>query len=148
MEKPKFVYITYINSTPEKVFEALTNAEFTKQYWGGQRVVSDWKQGSTVKYLMADDTARVTGKVVRFEPPKVLCYTWDDAGEGCEKTCVTFDLQVEHGVTKLVTTHEGFEFDSKLLPRISQGWPAVLSSLKTLLESGTAIHFNWACGSK
>jgi uncharacterized protein YndB with AHSA1/START domain len=146
MEKPKYVYVSYINSSPEKVFEALTNPEFTQQYWGGHKIESDWKQGSPVKFIKRDGKINVQGEVVRYDPPRVLCYTWKDCDNSDEDTFVTFEIEIAHGVTKLVTTHEGFPANSKLFPRISEGWPAVLSSLKTLLESGKPIPLTWKCG--
>ena len=143
MEKPKFVYVTYINSTPEKVWEALTNPEFTRQYWGGLRVESDWKKGSSVKYIKEVGKVHLEGKVLQVDPPLLLSYTWAaDASfpaEGDEETRVTFELSTSDGVTKLITTHEGFVAGSTLLGKISNGWPAVLSSLKSLLETGKAI---------
>ncbi len=149
MEKPKFVYVTYINSTPEKVWEALTNPEFTRQYWGGHRLQSEWKKGSSIKYVKEDGSVHLEGIVLQVDPPRLLSYTWAayagaPAG-GDEETRVTFEITTGFDVTKLITTHEGFVPGSQLLGRISEGWPAVLGSLKTLLETGKAITLNFKC---
>lgn len=145
--KPKFVYVTHINTTPEKLWEALTTADFTRQYWGGHRIQSDWKVGAPVKFAKADGSIDDKGLVLGCEPPKILSYTWN--GSSCRgdihenETRVTFEITNTFGVTTLTVTHEGFEPGSKLLNEVTNGWQAVLSSLKTLLETGEALPFNW-----
>jgi uncharacterized protein YndB with AHSA1/START domain len=74
--KPKFVHVTYINTTPEKLWTALTTADFTQKYWMGQRIDSDWKGGSPVKFAKPDGIIKHIGEVLRFEPPKILSYSW------------------------------------------------------------------------
>jgi uncharacterized protein YndB with AHSA1/START domain len=146
--KPKFVYVTHINTTPEKLWQALTTADFTQQYWMGQRIQSDWKTGAPVKFTKPDGQIKDIGEVVRFEPPKTLSYTW--SGSGCHSdvatepaTRVTFEITDDAGVTTLTVTHDGFEPGSKVFGDISNGWPIVLSGLKTVLETGKALPFNW-----
>jgi uncharacterized protein YndB with AHSA1/START domain len=148
MEKPKFVYVTHINTSPEKLWEALINPDFTEQYWGGRRLQSDWTVGASIQHQKADGTIETRGEVLQYEPPKVLSYSFNDCapsqGRTAEKpTRVTFEIAVAFGVTRLTVTHDGFEPESKLFPEISNGWPAILSSLKTLLESGSALPFTW-----
>ncbi|HEY3900003.1 MAG TPA: SRPBCC family protein [Chthoniobacter sp.] len=150
MEKPKFVYVTHINTTPEKLWNALVHPDFTQQYWGGRRLQSDWTVGASIKHLKADGAVELKGEVLQFDPPRLLAYTFVDCApplsRPAEKTTrVTFEITVAFGVTKLTVTHDGFEPESKLFPDISNGWPAILSSLKTLLESGTALPFTWKC---
>jgi uncharacterized protein YndB with AHSA1/START domain len=144
--KPKFVYVTHINTTPEKVWQALTTAEFTQRYWMGQRVQSDWKAGAPVSFAKPDGTVKHIGEVLRFEPPKILSYSW--SGKGCHSdvatepaTRVTFEIAADAGITTLTVTHDGFEPGSKIFGDISGGWPIVLSGLKTLLETNKSLPF-------
>jgi uncharacterized protein YndB with AHSA1/START domain len=147
MEKPKFIYVMHINTTPEKLWAALTKPEFTQQYWGGHRIQSDWTLGASVKFIKADGSIDLKGEVLRADPPKILSYTW--SGRSCSGAIeesasrVTFEISTAFNVTKLTVTHEGFESGSKLLLEVTNGWQAVLSSLKTLLETGTALPFDW-----
>jgi uncharacterized protein YndB with AHSA1/START domain len=148
MQKPTFVYVTYINSTPEKVWEALTQPEFTRQYWGGHAVQSDWKPGGAVKFVRADGSIDIKGEVLQYDPPKVLSYTWKrDASVDvvAEETRVTFEIATAFGATRLTVTHDQFEPEGSLYKDVSKGWPAVLSNLKTFLEKGKAIEFAWPC---
>ena len=150
MEKPKFIYVTHINATPEKVWAALTEPEFTRQYWNGQLIESDWTPGATVKFIKPDGGVKLKGEVLRVEPPKILVYTWDGdsyaaAGPGEGVTRVTFEITVAFNITRLTVTHEDFRPGSELFPKISQGWPAVLCSLKSLLETGKPLAFDWKC---
>ncbi len=136
----EFVYVTYINTTPEKLWEALTNAEFMKQYWFGSNFETDWKVGSTIKETMRDGKPGFQGEILKFEPPSVLSYTFYTESE--TKTQVTFDIKPQGGAVKLTTTHEGYEPGSKDYQSISGGWAAVLSSLKTLLETGKPLEID------
>lgn len=140
-----FVYVIYIQTTPEKLWDALTNPEFTRQYWFGIDVISDWKVGSPMTYL-ASGQPHVEGKVLAAERPKLLSYTFRDAsGEASKEppTKVTLELEPEEGTdtVRLTVTHTDFVPGSKHRPSISQGWPAVLSGLKSLLETGKALSF-------
>jgi len=149
MEKPKFVYVTHINTTPEKLWDALTNPEFTQQYWGGRRVQSDWTVGASIKHLKADGAVELRGEVLQAEPPRLLSYTFltasGDRVPDKKSTRVTFEITTAFGVTKLTIVHDGFEPDSKLVFEITNGWQAILSSLKTLLETGAPLPFNYKC---
>lgn len=141
MTKPEFVYVTYISTTPEKVWEALLDPEMTKLFWGRSRNVSDWKPGSAWAHQSYDDASvvDVTGEVVEADPPRKLVLTWKSnaPGLGEERASrVTFEIEAAFGAVKLTVTHEGFEPGSKAIAAISMGWPAILSSLKTLLETG------------
>lgn len=158
MTEPKFVYVTYIDSTPDKVWQALTKGEFTRQYWGGRRIESDWKEGSTVKLLKADNSLDWAGQVLEADPPKRLSYTFDPAtddempeyqGEKVDlehpepPSRVTFEVDEYMGKVRLTLVHDRFEPGSKVLQGISVGWPAILSSLKSLLEHGEPLFPNW-----
>jgi uncharacterized protein YndB with AHSA1/START domain len=144
-DTPDFVYVTYIETTPEKLWDALTNPEFTRQYWFGIDVTSDWKVGSSMKY-MQNGEAKVEGKILAAERPKLLSYTFrDTTGEAAKEppTKVTLELEPEigTGTVRLTVTHTDFVANSKHRPSISQGWPAVLSGLKSLLETGKTLRF-------
>jgi uncharacterized protein YndB with AHSA1/START domain len=144
-DTPDFVYVTYIETTPEKLWDALTNPEFTRQYWFGIDVISDWKVGSTMKY-MANGEAKVEGKILVADRPKLLSYTFREAsGEASKEppTKVTLELEPELGTktVRLTVTHTDFVANSKHRTSISQGWPAVLSGLKSLLEAGKVLKF-------
>jgi len=140
--KPEFVYVTYIETTPEKLWQALTDSAFTRRYWFDTELRSDWKVGSPVALVMAGETTD-TGEILEADPPRRLAYTFkhvldpEMSKEPASK--VVFTLEPHGKLVKLTLAHEGFVAGSKLLDGISKGWPAILSSLKTLLESGTAL---------
>jgi uncharacterized protein YndB with AHSA1/START domain len=143
MQKPSFVYCTYIASTPEKIWEALTGGDFTAQYWGGRRIESDWKPGSAVKHRQEDGSYEWQGEVLEADPPKLLSYTFDVLDDGEPASRVTFELVPFMGHVRLTLTHDDFEPGSKTFEGISQGWPAILSSLKSLLETGKPLFPDW-----
>lgn len=147
MENPKFLYVLHINTTPEKLWDALTKPEFTQQYWGGRRVQSDWTVGASIKHLKPDGGVELRGEVLQADPPHRLSYTFvSPAREGQPEempTRVTFEIAVTFGVTKLTIVHDGFQPDSQLFLEVANGWQAILSSLKTLLETGAPLPFTW-----
>src|ERR1700738_65345 len=108
MSKPEFVYVTYIETTPEKLWQALTHGDFTERYWFRHRVTSDWKVGST--YSVARQGApSMEGKILVVDPPKRLAYSWDSCSPEArrERTSrVTFDLEPRGKVIKLTVTHD------------------------------------------
>ncbi len=142
----KFVYTTYIKTTPEKLWAALTSAEFTRQYLFGIDVVSDWKVGSTMKFVKGNETW-VLGKVLAANPYTLLSYTFHEertTESSIEPpTKVTLEIEPEAGTetVRLIVTHTDFIENSKHYQNISGGWPAVLSSLKTFLETGRILGF-------
>jgi uncharacterized protein YndB with AHSA1/START domain len=141
MSKPEFVYVTYIETTPEKLWEALTNSEFSKRYWDGTEVRSDWKVGSPFA-LVKDGKTYDTGEILAADAPRLLSYTFkheffEEMREPATK--VIFTIEPNGKIVKLTVTHEGFVEGSKLLGAISNGWPAILSALKSLLETGHAF---------
>ena len=147
MEKPQFVYVTYISTSPEKVWNALTDPEITAKYW--QHVnVSDWRPGSNWEHRGADKERplRLVGKVIEVSPPRRLVLTWafpaDEAREE-KHTRVTFEIEPLGDVVRLTVTHDRLEPDSEMLKRITMGWPKVLSSLKSLLEVGRPLPELW-----
>lgn len=147
MSKPEFVYTTFIKTTPEKLWHALTDKAFTESYWFGCSLTSDWKVGSR---MHMDKGGRVMNECVILEsdPPRRLSYSWhtvfDEEMKKERPSRVTFVLEPSHGAIKLTVTHEGFAEGSKTLPSISTGWPLVLSSLKSILETGEPLAFDEA----
>jgi uncharacterized protein YndB with AHSA1/START domain len=147
MEKPKFVYVTYIASTPEKVWNALIDTKMTAQYWQNNNI-SDWKPGSRWEHRTNDEaqTLKLVGKVVESKPPHRLVLTWafpaDEKKEDMQ-TRVTFEIEEVKGVTRLTVTHDQLEAGSDMLTGITRGWPIVLSSMKSLLESGKPLPKLW-----
>jgi uncharacterized protein YndB with AHSA1/START domain len=137
--KPFFVYVTYIGATPEKVWDALIDGEMTKLYWGVHKNVSDWKVGS--RWTHEDyETGKVavSGTVVESDPPRRLVLTWGSAGEE-RPSRVTFDIQPFMGAVKLTVTHDDLDPESPRANMTREGWQAILSSLKTLLETGKPL---------
>lgn len=147
MDKPRFVYVTYISSSPQKVWNALIDPETTAKYWQHENV-SDWKPGSRWEHRAADKdrTLRLVGKVIESSPPKRLVMTWalpaDDARPE-KHSRVTFEIEPVKDVVRLTVTHDEFEPGSEMFKSIQEGWPKVLSSLKSLLETGRPLPKLW-----
>ena len=142
MRKPEFVYVTYIETTAEKLWEALTSSEFSKRYWFNTELKSDWKVGSPFSLVLNGKTTDV-GEVLEADPPRRLSYSFrhilNEAARNERPTRVTFVLEPHGELVKLTLTHQDFAENSVILDGISKGWPAILSSLKSMLESGTAL---------
>lgn len=141
MDKPKFVYVSYIASTPEKVWNALVDPQMTRRYWGNHHNASDWKPGSRWEHRDFDDPKKVdiVGEVIESDPPNKLVVSWVPPKEEgiSEKTSrVTYTVEPFMDVVRLTVTHDELEPDSDMLHSVSFGWPAVISGLKTLLETG------------
>lgn len=140
MASERFVYVTYIASTPQKVWDALVKGEVTRQYWGHENV-SDWKPGSRWQHVTADAErrVRVEGEVIEFTPPERLVLTWRDPGAPGERTRVTLTVEQVGKKVRLTVLHDELRPGSDMLPKISEGWPRVVSSLKSLLETGKPL---------
>ncbi len=147
MSKSTFVYVIYIAARPETVWKALLDGEFTRQYWGHENV-SDWRPGSSWEHRR-DDAARtlvLVGEVLEVLPPRRLVITWADPGDRDRKSGhsrVTFEIEPVAEMVRLTVTHAELDEGSEMQRGISQGWPRVLSSLKSLLETGRALP-TWA----
>ncbi|MGA0612748.1 SRPBCC family protein [Caldimonas sp. KR1-144] len=142
-DKTRFVYVTYIRSTPEKVFEAITRPEIARRYWGHENV-SDWRPGSAWQHVRDDAqrTVQLVGKVVEVMPPTRLVITWANASQAADVSAysrVSFDIAEYDGMVRLTVTHDELEAGSGMDKGIRQGWPIVLSSLKSLLETGQGM---------
>ena len=141
MSKPVFVYTTYIETSADRLWHALTDGDFTERYWFGHRITSDWKVGSPYRFANQGKTT-VEGEVLVSDPPRRLAYSWNNRkeeakGEGTSR--VTFDLEPRGKVIKLTVTHDELGEDGKTLRDISGGWPLVMASLKSMLETGRAL---------
>jgi uncharacterized protein YndB with AHSA1/START domain/DNA-binding transcriptional ArsR family regulator len=157
VDKPTFVYTTYIKTTPERLWQALTEPAFTRRYWFGVTFDTDWKAGSPMTWhhggATTDDSEQI---VLEAEPYQRLAFTWhtftpelaaalDVADEARERIAaeprskVTFEIEPLGDVVKLTVVHDGFEGESLMAQMVSRGWPRVLSGLKTLLETGAEL---------
>lgn len=159
MEKIEFIYAAYIRSTPEKVWEALTNGDFSQKYWMGFRVEFELKAGGAMRIHPPKGMERHgdhAGEVLVCEPCRKLVYTWkqQDQPEVARKrnglSRVTYELTPMGPHTRLRLIHENLlpediEKDPNTFRGINNGWPAVVSSLKSLLETGEALAFQTSC---
>ena len=146
MSKPTFVYVIYIAATPEQVWHALTDSETSARYWFGNRVESDWTVGSSFTVKRGDATTSDMGKVLEYDPPRRLSYTFHPTKDDVKHerpSRVCFELEQQKDQVKLTVVHDDFEPGSKVFASISNGWPLVLSSLKSLLESGRVLRALW-----
>lgn len=146
MSKPVFVYVTYIASTPDRIFKALTDTEATGRFWFGNAATSEWKVGSSVTFHR-EGKLILKGEVLEFDPPRRLSYTFkpmhDELYSGEQPSRVVFELEHQKSQVKLTVTHDDFAPDSKVFGSISNGWPLVLSSLKSYLETDQVLYAPW-----
>lgn len=144
MANSRFVYVTYIRTTPEKLWQALLEPEFTRQYWGETWQDCTWEVGATWKLMIPDGRVADSGQVVEIDPPRKLVLTWTNqflpelAGDGPSR--LTYELEPMGDMVKLTVLHESDRGESKLIDKVSSGWPMVLGSLKSLLETGEPLE--------
>lgn len=143
MNERTFVYAIHIATTPEKLWEALTSNEFIQKWWGGEwRLETDWKVGSPLKFFTRNGELYSEGEVLEADPPKTLVYTWPEPKS--ENPALPEHLTWEitpsgPGTVMLKLIHK---LSEKFYEGVSQGWPAMLSSLKSLLELGRPLDFH------
>jgi uncharacterized protein YndB with AHSA1/START domain/DNA-binding transcriptional ArsR family regulator len=154
----EFVYTTYISTTPEQLWQALTDPSFSRRYWG-VAFESDWTAGSTMTLILDQGGVTIADPdqvVIESEPYRRLAYTWHTFTPGWAqaygisdehrakvasepRSKVTFEIEPVGQQVKLTVVHDGFEPGSAVLEGVREGWPAIMSSLKTLLETGAAL---------
>ena len=139
----RYVYVTFIRTTPETLWTALTSEAFTRQYWFGMHQESDWTPGSSWRLMFADGRVGDMGKILESDPPRRLVIKWRNEfrpelkDEGYARCAM--DLEPVDGTVKLTITHTMDRPDSKLIEAVSSGWPRILSNLKSLLETGEPV---------
>lgn len=144
MARSNFVYVTFIRTTPEKLWSALTeDTEFMKRYWFGMHCQSEWTAGSSWKMVSGDGQITDAGEIIESEPPRRLVIRWrheknpDLKAEG-ESRC-TIELEPSGTAVKLSITHTIEREPSKFIAAVSAGWPRIVSNLKSLVETGSTI---------
>lgn len=139
----KQVFVTYIKSSKEKVWNALTDGSITEQYYYGTKIKSDFIEGSKIEYIGTDKDGNeytpVFGKIVKFNPTNVFSHTFNMLGSEETDTLAEYTLTEEKGVVKLSLIHSGFAEESELFKNVGGGWPLIFSGLKTLLETGSPM---------
>jgi uncharacterized protein YndB with AHSA1/START domain len=144
MADSQFVYVTYIRTTPEKLWRALMEPEFTRQFWLGTAQESDWKPGASWRIVTPDGRTADSGEILEIEPHRRLVLSWRNelfpemTAEGYSR--LTYELEQKGEAVKLTVTHVMDKSDSKFIKAISDGWPPILSSLKSLLETGESLE--------
>lgn len=143
MAESCFVYVTYIRTTTEKLWQSLIAPEFTRRYWLGMWHESDWQPGSAWRIMIPDGRVGHSGEIVEIEPGRKLVLKWrnefqpDLRAEG--DTIAAFELEPQGESVKLTVTHRSDVPGSKMIETISGGWPRILASLKSLLETGEPL---------
>jgi uncharacterized protein YndB with AHSA1/START domain len=139
----KYVYVTYIRTSPQKLWDALTKPEFQKQYWFGMPQESEWKKGSSWAMKFEDGRVADAGEILEVEPPKRLVLKWRNefrpelTAEGFSRC--EYALEQDGEIVKLTVTHSIEKDHAKFIEAVSGGWPRILSSLKTMLEGGAPL---------
>jgi uncharacterized protein YndB with AHSA1/START domain len=142
MARSTFLYVTYIRTTPQKLWSALTNdVEFMKQYWFGMHCESRWTAGSSWKLVSGAGQIFDAGEIVEAEPPRRLVIRWQHQNKPELKaegdSLCTMELEPSGPAVKLSITHTIEREPSQLIAAVSGGWPKVISNLKSLLETGS-----------
>jgi uncharacterized protein YndB with AHSA1/START domain len=141
--RSRFVYVTYIRTTPDHLWTALTDPQLIRQYRFDTTVECDWKQGSAWKMTHPDRGVLDTGEILEIDPPRRMVIRWQNEWEPAFKaegpSRCTIELEPEANAVKLTLTHEIDRPDSPFIAAVSEGWPRVLSNLKSLLETGKIV---------
>ncbi|VTR94584.1 atpase : Uncharacterized protein OS=Singulisphaera acidiphila (strain ATCC BAA-1392 / DSM 18658 / VKM B-2454 / MOB10) GN=Sinac_0114 PE=4 SV=1: AHSA1 [Gemmata massiliana] len=144
MAESRFVYVTYVRTAPEKLWRALLEPEFTRQYWAGTWQESEWKAGAAWRIMIPDGRVGDCGEVLEIDPPRRLVLSWRNEfkpelrEEGFSR--LTYELELQGDSVKLTVIHEMKRDHSKLIEAVSSGWPLILASLKSLLETGESLE--------
>ncbi len=142
-ESPKHVYEVYIAASPEQVWRALTESEFTKQYYYDNTVESDWQPGSPMIYRNPDGTAAIECTVVEAEPPRRLVHTFFFPGTEETPSRCTWSIEPRGAASLLILTHDEFDGETSTYRSVAHGWVPILSGLKTLLETGKPLEISY-----
>jgi len=136
----KFVYVTFIRTTPEKLWSKLTDASQMREYWFGMEFKTEWKKGAEWKMVFPDGRVADTGQILELERPKRIQLKWRNEfrpelkAEGF--SLCTIELEPVGATVRLTVTHTIERAASKFIQAVSEGWPKILSNLKSLLETG------------
>jgi uncharacterized protein YndB with AHSA1/START domain len=144
MEPLTQVYVTYVRTTPERLWEALTQPDLTRQYFHGTDFHSELTLGSAIEYELTEDgesRIAVRGEIIEIDPPHRLAYTFAFAAMDDPPTTVRYEMESVGEMVKMTVIHEGFEAENETWSATQQGWPPILSGLKTLLETGQPLRF-------
>ena len=145
-KKRAHVFQIFIRTTPELLWQALTDGEITRQYYFGSRVESNWKAGESYCYRNSDGSKLLDGEIVEIDPPRRLVMTfrplWQGEEESSRLSTVTWEIEPIGPTCKLTATHEGLVPDNTLTHGIIEGWGQILSGLKTWLETGEPLIIN------
>lgn len=140
MSKSSFVYVTYIRTAPQKLWEALSDSQIVRKYWFDATIECIWKKGSSWKMLFADGRVADMGEVLEIDPPRRAVIRWQNEWKPEFKaegpTRCTIELQLVDHAVKLTITHEIDRPESELIKALSAAWPITISNLKSLLETG------------
>ena len=142
-DQSSFVYVTFIRTTAERLWSALTSPEFMKEYWLGNHIKTEWKPGARWELLFPDGRVADTGEILEFDPPKRLVLKWRNEfrpelkAEGYAQ-CV-IELEPISDAVKLTIAHTMDRAESKFIDAVSGGWPRILSNLKSLMETGQVV---------
>lgn len=142
--KPNTVYVTYIASTPEKVWQALTDPAFTRQYFGGMAIEVEPKEGGAFFLRNPDGSVHMSGRVIDWSPPRRFSCTWLIEGmpdfRALPECLVTYEIEQAGDAVRLTMTEaHSWAVPDAILAGGRTGWPAILSSLKSLLETGKPL---------
>jgi uncharacterized protein YndB with AHSA1/START domain len=140
MAKPKLEYQAYIRTSPQILWDAITNPDKTREYFYGLTVESDWRPGSLIKYLLPDGKLQQDGRVLEVRPGQRLVHTFAVAGVSDAPTRVTYEIEPMGPVTLLTLTHDDFDGETETYRSVARGWNPVVSGLKTLLETGRPLE--------
>ena len=139
------VHVVHIRTTPERLWDALTRPELSRQYYYGTDIVTDLKVGSPLEYhQVGPDGTRtivITGQVLEADPPRRLVHTFAFNGTPDEPTRVTYELELLGELVKLTLIHEGFDGETETYRMVREGWTPIFDGLKTLLETGKPLEF-------
>jgi uncharacterized protein YndB with AHSA1/START domain len=142
-DESTFVYVTFIRTTPERLWSALIDPDFMKEYWFGVHFETEWKPGAPWRMLYPDGRVTDAGEIVEFDPPQRIVLKWrhelrpELKAEGFARC--TIEVEPVSDAVKLTITHTMDRTESKLIQAVSGGWPRILSNLKSLLETGEIV---------